>query len=80
MRYHDPNYPSVVHFNYGPHHVYMLIFSGTEKVNLSDMGLHRELLLMRGACFQVKQPMTQRESVVIGFLCSTRESLLFIFF
>lgn len=80
MRYHDPNYPGAVHFNYGPHHVYMLIFSGTEKVNLSDTGLHRELLLMRGACFQVKQAMTQRESVVIGFLSSTTECLLFIFF
>lgn len=75
MRYPDHNYPGVVHLNYGPHRIYMLIFSGTEKVNLSDMGLHRELLLMRGVCIQVKQPMTQREKVLLLVSYAQPESL-----
>lgn len=44
----------------------MLIFSGTEKVNLSVRRMEQDLPLMRGESFRVTDHMTQKEIVVIG--------------
>lgn len=52
--------------------VYMLRFSGTEKVNLSARTLNHDLPLMRGESFWVTDHMTQRESVLIGLIWSPR--------